>query len=175
MFLVLLCRFHSKNVTLRFVLFHLSQNKNHNCQGKNKRRKLLLMKKLCLKSKMQQVYQIYRSGFFTNRYLLENYICCRSFDQKKKNMRNRNHKDIKSFYEVCFTLAVKIPKLRSWYMLVHSAESCVIPPFFFHLLFLVFPLSLETCNPPPLLDTHHGIIPDSMMIHWNQGDWKYLL
>ena len=63
-------------------------------------------------------------------------------------MLKRNHKDIKSFCEVCFTLAVKIPKLRYWYMLVHSAESCVIPPFFFYLLFLVFPLSLETCNPP---------------------------
>ena len=27
----------------------------------------------------------------------------------------------------------------------------------------------------PPLDTHHGKIIDSMMIHWNQGDWKQLI
>ena len=43
----------------------------------------------------------------------------------------------------------------------HSAESCISPLF-------LSPLSLE--NTPFPLDTHHGKIPDSIMIHRNLGD-----
>ena len=50
----------------------------------------------------------------------------------------------------------------------------VSAPFLFS-----FPLSVETCNPhpypTPLDTTHHRKIPDSMMIHWNEGYWKQLI
>ena len=49
--------------------------------------------------------------------------------------------------------------------ILHSAERYINPPFLFH-----SSISLETCNPPPFVNTHHGKIPDSMMIHQNQGD-----
>ena len=53
----------------------------------------------------------------------------------------------------------------TYFLLEHSAERCISRSFLFS-----SPLSLETCNPPR--DTHQWKIPDSMMIHWNQGDWK---
>ena len=34
---------------------------------------------------------------------------------------------------------------------------------------LSFPFLLKHATLPPL-DTHHGKIPDSMMMHWNEGD-----
>ena len=83
-FLVFFWSFPSKNATQKFFSYLPSQNKNHNCLGKNKRRKLLLMKKPCLKSKMQQVYRIYRSVFYMNCYLLENCIFAVHFIRKKK-------------------------------------------------------------------------------------------
>ena len=63
------------------------------------------------------------------------------------------------------------PKSKETKVHVRKAASAV--PFFFHPPNLTSPLSLETCTPP--LDTHHGEIPDSMMIQWNQGDWKQLI
>ena len=41
-----------------------------------------------------------------------------------------------------------------------------IPPFFRN-------MQAHPCPPP--LDTHHGKIPDSMMINGDQGDWKQLI
>ena len=47
---------------------------------------------------------------------------------------------------------------------IHSAERCISPPFF---------RNMQPHHHP--LDTHHGKIPDSMMIHRNQGDCKKLI
>ena len=45
------------------------------------------------------------------------------------------------------------------------------PPSFFHPPFLLKHATPPTPPPTPLpLDTHHGKIPDSMVIHWNKGD-----
>ena len=80
----------------------------------------------------------------------------------------------------------QLSSMRSWYLLDQCQKSKRLSklwnhPVAFNLgrdmqkgVFTAppsFPLSLETCILPPL-DTKLGKIPNSIMIHWNQGDWK---
>ena len=52
---------------------------------------------------------------------------------------------------------------------MHSAEKCTSPPFFSFFIPHFFRNMQPHLLPVPL-DTHHGKIPDSIMIQKNQGD-----
>ena len=77
--------------------------------------------------------------------------------------------------------------LQEYSRSVRNFQGSTISSTFFllHINYLSSIVRKIVSEPPPLpffrnlhlppLDPHHGKIIDSMMIHWNQGDWKQLI